>query len=96
MDMGFCRSYDLNSYYHLFPMNPTPRDTKGEKRHWLSGYYPQTIECCIERWSKLWSMGPSAEVGWIWFDGNYTEKQIKRRLKRPPKDAVLTSEYFND
>lgn len=36
-------------------------------------------------WSSEWSMGPHAEQGWVWFDGEYTEAQARRVLKKPAK-----------
>lgn len=60
------------------------------KEEWLDGYYPPVMEEW-QSWQDLWSMGPHAEVGWVWFNGDYyTEEEARTRLANPPKDAIAT------
>jgi hypothetical protein len=67
------------------------------KRYFLHGYYPPTIEECgtIEKWEDRFSMGPSAEVGWVWFEQDYyRESEITDILKTA--ENVWTQEDYDE
>ena len=62
-------------------------------REWLDGYYPPDIEVCggFAKWSNAWSMGPSAEEDWVWFNGGYyTEEEAREVLRK--KELLKSNE----
>lgn len=57
------------------------------QRKWLEGFYPPDMDAAggFEAWSGDWSMGPHADLGWVWFDGDdYTEEEARVVLHDKP------------
>ena len=53
-----------------------------DKKVWLSGFYQPTMGDW-EEWQGGWSMSDDEDTkGWIWFDGEYSEKTARAKLKR--------------
>ena len=51
---------------------------------WLEGYYPPTMDD-FASWQQEWSMGPHADLGWVWFKGDYyTEAEARAVLATKP------------
>ena len=54
-------------------------------REWLGGYHPPDIDARggFAKWSNAWSMGPSADDDWVWFNGGYyTEEEAREVLRK--------------
>lgn len=65
-----------------------------QKEEYLSGYYKPKIEGSFEQWTDSWSMGACAEIGWVWFEGYYTEDAVRKILENPDKENLFTEEDY--
>lgn len=72
-------------------------DYYNRNKLWLQGYYPPDIDKRgrFARWSAAWSLVPSEDGSWVWFNGGYyTEEEAREVLRK--KELLKSDENENE